>query len=138
MVQVLDAHTLAVRRRDRHGADALIAAGAGGAAMVRTGRCEMHVGVSFSTAVVAGAQAEGVDVRVEVVVVVGGLVAGRLGFPAVAAVEDVFDALVGGEFVDLPAPGGGEGAAVEVLEFCCVARFGEAWDGWGRCQWAVV
>lgn len=52
----------------------------------------------------------------------------RVGvFPAVAPVEDVFYALVGGELVDLRGPGGGEGAAVHVLQFALVAGFG--YDG---------
>lgn len=44
--------------------------------------------------------------------------------PAVAAGEDVFDAFVGGELAGLGGPGGGERAAVHVLEFANFARFG--------------
>lgn len=72
-----------------------------------------------------------VEVGVELVVFVGGVLAGGFGLPAVAAVEDVLDALVGGEFVGLAAPGGRECAAVEVLEFCGVAGFGEIRDSCG-------
>lgn len=70
-----------------------------------------------------------VEVGVKVVVFIGGILAGRFGFPAVAAVEDVLDALVCGKFVGLTAPGGGECAAVEVLEFRGVTGFGEIRDG---------
>lgn len=56
----------------------------------------------------------------------GGIVRGcGRGGPACAAVEDVFDALVGGEFAGLGGPGGGEGAPVDVVEFGVVAGFGE-------------
>lgn len=71
------------------------------------------------------------EIGVKVVVFVGGVLAGGFGLPAVAAVEDVLDALVGGEFVGLAAPGGREGAAVEVLEFRGVAGFREIRDGCG-------
>jgi hypothetical protein len=37
-------------------------------------------------------------------------------FPAIAAREDVFDALICGELTRLTSPGGGEGPAVHILE----------------------
>lgn len=52
-----------------------------------------------------------------------------LGLPAVASVEYVLDALVSRELVGLTAPGGGEGATVEVLKLSSVARLGDAGDG---------
>lgn len=44
--------------------------------------------------------------------------------PAVAAGEDVFDALVGGELAGLGGPGGGQRAPVHVLQFADFARLG--------------
>jgi hypothetical protein len=46
-----------------------------------------------------------------------------LGSPAVAAGEDVFDALVGGQLARLSIPRRSEGATVEILHFCSVSGF---------------
>lgn len=54
----------------------------------------------------------------------------ELGLPAVASVEYVLDALVSRELVGLTAPGGGEGATVEVLKLSSIARLGDAGDGY--------
>jgi hypothetical protein len=63
----------------------------------------------------------------------------RGGSPAVAAGEDVFDALICAELARLGAPGGGEGAAVDVLElggFAGAGHGGHAFlypvSGWGE------
>lgn len=45
-----------------------------------------------------------IGVGVELVVLIGRVLAGGFGFPTVAAVEDVFDALVCWEFVRLATP----------------------------------
>jgi hypothetical protein len=57
---------------------------------------------------------------------IGGGKGRRVGsgrFEASAAVEDVFYALVGGEFACLGGPAGGKGASVDVVEFGVVAGF---------------
>lgn len=82
---------------------------------------------------VAGAEGAVVGVGVFVVVVVrfwgGGCVA--LGPPAVAAGEDVLNALVGGELGGLAGPGRGERAPVEVLDLGDVPSLGYARQRWG-------
>lgn len=74
-------------------------------------------------------RAQGAVVGVGVVFARGAVVAACA--PPVAAGEDVLNTLIGGQLTRLTRPGGGEGAAVEVLNVGCIARFGDAWDSCG-------